>query len=750
MTVQPECIRALRACILLPVLATIVAACGGDGGSNMEAASANITVQPATITLGQSATLTWSTNGTGCTASGAWSGAQAASGTLVVTPSAVGTQTYTLVCTGGIYSQSSSQSATLAVNAPSAFTMSSLVSDGAVPATTTDANLKNPWGIVFAPGAPVWIANNVTQTATIYDGTGTTVPLIVNLPAGLNGSADATGIVFNGSTTDFVVTKGTLSAPARFIFDGEGGTILGWAPTVDGTNAIIAYDDGAGGAVYKGLAIANNGTANLLYATDFHNNKVDVFDSNFARITVAGGFTDATLPADYAPFGIQALQIQGQTRIVVTYAKRDAATDDEVVGAGLGLVNVFDTSGTLLTHLVAEGDALNAPWGVTMAPAEFGTLSNALLVGNFGDGVINAYDPVTGAFISSLQDSAGQPIATPGLWGIAFGNGARNQPTTTLYFAAGIAGEVAGLYGRIDLGATAPDIVAPTVALTAPSGTVSGTVAVTADAADDVGVAQVEFFAGTTSLGVDTTAPYSIDWNTTTAANGSVSLTAVASDAFGNSTTSAAVAVTVANAPDTTPPTVTLTAPAGTVTGTVAVTANAADNVGVTQVEFFAGATSLGTDTSAPYSVDWNTTTVADGDVTLTAVAHDGAANTTTSAPVVVTVSNAVVVTLAQLQTNIFTPRCAFCHTGAGNALPGVMNLSNAAASHAALVGVASLEVPTLQRVNPGNPDSSYLIEKLEDATPTVGERMPLGGPFLSQAEIDEIRAWISSGAPNN
>jgi uncharacterized protein (TIGR03118 family) len=750
MTVQPECIRALRACILLPLLATIVAACGGDGGSNMEAASANITVQPATITLGQSATLTWSTNGTGCTASGAWSGAQAASGTLVVTPSAVGTQTYTLVCTGGIYSQSSSQSATLTVNAPSAFTMSSLVSDGAVPAATTDANLKNPWGIVFAPDAPVWIANNVTQTATIYDGTGTTVPLIVNLPAGLNGSADATGIVFNGSNTDFVVTKGTLSAPARFIFAGEGGTVLGWAPTVDGTDAIVAYDDGAGGAVYKGLAIANNGTANLLYATDFHNNKVDVFDSNFARITVAGGFTDATLPADYAPFGIQALQIEGQTRIVVTYAKRDAATDDEVVGAGLGLVNVFDTSGTLLTHLVAEGGALNAPWGLTMAPAEFGTLSNALLVGNFGDGVINAYDPVTGALISSLQDSAGQPIATPGLWGIAFGNGARNQPTTTLYFAAGIAGEVAGLYGRIDLGATAPDIVAPTVALTAPSGTVSGTVAVTADAADNVGVAQVEFFAGTTSLGVDTTAPYSVDWNTTTTANGSVSLTAVAKDAFGNSTTSAAVAVTVANAPDTTPPTVTLTAPAGTVSGTVAVTANAADNVGVTQVEFFAGATSLGTDTSAPYSVDWNTTTVADGDVTLTAVAHDGAANTTTSAPVVVTVSNAVVVTLAQLQTNIFTPRCAFCHTGAGNALPGVMNLSNAAASHAALVGVASLEVPTLQRVNPGNPDSSYLIEKLEDATPTVGERMPLGGPFLSQAEIDEIRAWISSGAPNN
>ncbi len=750
MTVQPECIRAVRARILLPVFTLFLAACGGGGGgSNTPPASATIAVQPATITLGQSATLTWSTNGTGCTASGAWSGAQAASGTLVVTPSAVGTQTYTLVCRGGIYGESSSQSTTLTVNAASAFSMSSLVSDGAVPAATTDANLVNPWGIVFAPGAPVWIANNVTQTSTIYDGTGNQVPLIVHLPAGLNGSADATGIVYNASGTDFVVTKAPLSAPALFIFDGEGGTIFGWAPTVDGANAIIAYDDGAGGAVYKGLAIADNGTVKRLYATDFRNNKVDVFDSNFARITVAGGFTDATLPADYAPFGIQALQIQGQTRIVVSYAKRNPATADEVAGAGFGLVNVFDTSGTLVTRLVAVGGALNAPWGIAMAPAEFGTLSNALLVGNFSDGVINAYDPVTGAFIGSLKDSAGQPIATPGLWGIAFGNGARNQPATTLYFAAGIAGEVAGLYGRIDLGATAPDIVAPTVALTAPTGTVSGTVAVTADAADNVGVAQVEFFAGTTSLGVDTTAPYSVNWDTTTAANGSVSLTAVAKDAFGNSTTSAAVAVTVSNVPpppDITPPTVTLTAPAGTVSGTVAVTATAADNVAVTQVEFFAGATTLGVDTTAPYAVNWNTTTVANGNVSLTAMARDAAANTTTSDPVVVTVSN---VTLAQLQTNIFTPRCSGCHTGVGGTLPGVMNLTSTAATFTALVNVASISEPAFRRVLPGDPNNSYIIHKLE-GTQLVGSRMPPGGPFLDQATINQVRAWINAGAPNN
>ena len=735
-------------------LVTFLVACGGGysgGGSGMQPATVTIAVQPATVTLGQTATLNWNTNGSTCTASGAWTGTQSASGTQVVTPTAAGTETFTLVCSGGAYSSSTSASATLTVNAPSAFSMSALVSDGAVAAVTTDANLVNPWGIVFGPGTPVWVANNGTETSTLYDGTGNALPLIVHLPDGLNGSADPTGIVFNVSSTDFVVTQGNATGVARFIFDGEGGTIMGWSPTVDATHALIGYDDGAGGAVYKGLAIANDGTANHLYATDFHNGKVDVFDATFTKVTVAGGFTDVTLPADYKPFGIQAVQIAGQTRIVVTYAKKDPASNDEVAGAGLGLVDVFDTAGTLVTHLVAADGKLNAPWGVAMAPAGFGTLSNSLLIGNFADGVINGYDPVTGAFVGTLQDSNGQPIATPGLWGIAFGNGARNQPTTTLFFAAGIADEADGLYGRIDLGATAPDIIAPTVALTAPAaGNVSNTVAVTANAADNVGVAQVEFFFGTTSIGVDTTAPYSVDWNTVAVPNGNVSLTAVAKDAFGNSTTSAAVAVTVSNVappPDNTPPTVALTAPpAGAVSGTVAVTANAADNVGVTLVEFFAGATSIGTDATAPYSVNWNTTTVADGAVTLTAVAHDAAGNTTTSAAVTVNVSNAVVVTLAQLQTNIFTPRCSGCHTGVGGALPGVMNLTSAAATHAALVNVTSLEVPTLKRVLPGDPNNSYVIHKLE-GTQTSGAQMPFGGPFLDQATIDQVRAWIQAGA---
>ncbi len=737
------------------VLSMLLAACGGSsyggGGSSMPPATLTIAFAPSTITLGQSSTLTWTTNGSSCTASGAWTGTQSAGGTQVVTPTAVGTQTYTLTCNGGAYGNSPSQSATLTVNAPSAFSMSSLVSDGAVASVTNDANLVNPWGIVFAPGAPVWIANNATETSTLYDGTGTKIALTVNLPAGLNGSADATGIVNSTSTTDFVVTQAALSAPARFIFAGENGTILGWAPTVDLTHAVIGYDDGAGGAVYTGLAIANDGAANHLYAADFKNRKIDVFDATFTKVTVAGGFTDATLPAEYSPFGIQAVSIGGTTRIVVAYAQKDPVSSDEVPGAGLGIVDVFDTAGTLVTHLVVAGGKLNAPWGITMAPAAFGTLANALLIGNFGDGTINGYDPTTGAYVGTVADGAGAPIATPGLWGIAFGNGARNQPTGTLFFAAGIADEADGLYGRIDLGATAPDIVAPTAALTAPAaGNVTGTVTVSATAADNTGVTQVEFFAGATSIGVDTTAPYSVDWNTTTVANGVFALTAVAKDAAANTTTSAAVSVTVANVappPDVTAPTVALTAPAaGNVSGTIAVSANAADNIAVTQVEFFAGATSLGVDTTAPYSVNWNTTTVTDGAFVLTAVAKDAANNSTTSAAVNVTVSNVVVVTLAQLQTNIFTPRCSGCHTGVGGVLPGVMNLTSTANTAAALINVTSLSEPPLKRVLPGDPNNSYIIHKLE-GTQTVGARMPFGGPFLDQATIDQVRAWIQAGA---
>jgi uncharacterized protein (TIGR03118 family) len=634
---------------------------------------------------------------------------------------------------------------------PSAYSLSKLVSDGSVSAASTDPHLKNPWGLAVLPNGPMWVTNNRDHTSTIYDGTGLVQSLVVSIPAGVNGLGNVTGIVSSGSTTDFAVTNGTLTGFARFIFATETGTLSGWSPTVDGTHALVAYDDAAGGAVYKGLATANNAGANFLYAADFHNNRIVVFDRTFARVTTAGGFVDPTLPAGYAPFNIQAAQIGGSTVLVVTYAKQNVTATEEVTGAGFGLVNTFDLNGTLLRHLVAAGGALNAPWGVAVAPANFGTLSGALLVGNFGDGKINGFDATTGNFIHALGDAAGNAIVSEGLWGITFGNGGRNQPTKTLYLAAGINAENGGLYARIDLGATAPDVVAPTgVAVTAPAAaaTVNGIVSLAANATDNVGVARVVFSVRvgttTTEIATATAAPFGVSWNTGTVANGAATLTAAAFDAFGNATTSPGIAVTVNNVPDSTPPTVALTAPlAGNVSGTVAVTATAADNAGIAQVRFLAGVTVIGTATSAPYTVQWNTAAFT-GAVQLTAVALDGAGNSTTSTAVAVTVGNAP--TLASLQTAIFGPRCAGCHTGGGAGLPASMNLSSAGATAAALINVDSVEVPALKRVKPGEPGNSYVIHKVE-GTQTVGVRMPAAGAPLDQTTINMIRDWIQAGA---
>jgi hypothetical protein len=244
--------------------------------------------------------------------------------------------------------------------------------------------------------------------------------------------------------------------------------------------------------------------------------------------------------------------------IYVAYAQQQAPDNhDNANGAGLGLVDVFDPQGTLKTHLIAVGGKLNAPWGIALAPANFGTFSNDLLIGNFGDGAINAFDPSTGTFVGTISDANGQAILNPGLWGIAFGNGAQNQPTTTLYFAAGIADEADGLYGRIDLGATPPDIVAPTAAITAPANgaSVSGMMSVTASASDNVGVTSVKFLAGTTLIGTATAPPYSINWDSTQTPNGQVAISAQAMDAAGNTGSSPPVMVTVSNtAPPPMPP----------------------------------------------------------------------------------------------------------------------------------------------------------------------------------------------------
>jgi len=311
--------------------------------------------------------------------------------------------------------------------------------------SNVDPLLVNAWGIAFNPQGFVWVANNGTSTSTLYDGNGVAQTLVVALPAGTAGTAAPTGIVFN-STPGFPVTQAGLTGTSAFIFVGEAGTVSAWSPAVNMTNAIKVVDGAAQSKVYKGLAIATQAGAPQLYAADFHNGVVDVFDANFAPVVRAGAFIDNTLPAGYAPFGIQAIGNQ----IFVAYAMQDASAHDEVAGAGVGAVDVFDTAGNLVKRLISPGGKLNAPWGMTMAPANFGPFSNALLVGNFGDGKINAFDAVTGASLGTLTNPAGAAIAIDGLWGIAFGNGINAQPTSTLFYAAGPNDEKNGVYGRID------------------------------------------------------------------------------------------------------------------------------------------------------------------------------------------------------------------------------------------------------------------------------------------------------------
>jgi uncharacterized protein (TIGR03118 family) len=330
-----------------------------------------------------------------------------------------------------------------------AYQQRNLVSDGFVTAENTDPNLINGWGVAFNPFAVVWVAANGTGNSTLYDGAGKPQSLVVKIPtsSSTSGQGTPTGIVFNGAPTGFEVSKGSTSASARFIFATEDGTISGWAPTVDPTNAIRMVDNTAIGASYKGLALSAGGTGALLYAADFHNGRIDVFDKAFKPVTLGtDAFTDPNLPSEFAPFNVQA--INGD--IYVAYAKQDADRHEEVKGSGLGYVDVYDPNGKLIRRVASQG-ALNAPWGMTLAPAGFGKFSGRFLVGNFGDGMINAYDLSTGEFVGTLTSADQQPIRIEGLWGIAFGNGFANQPVNTLFFAAGPGDEEHGLYGRIDV-----------------------------------------------------------------------------------------------------------------------------------------------------------------------------------------------------------------------------------------------------------------------------------------------------------
>jgi uncharacterized protein (TIGR03118 family) len=351
-------------------------------------------------------------------------------------------------CGGGGMSTSPSPSPTTSMG--SGFVASHLVSNvntasNPYSSSNVDPHLVNAWGIAFNPQGFVWVANNGTSTSTLYDGNGVPQSLVVAIPPGNAGSAAPTGIVFNGSS-DFQVSQAGVSGASAFLFVGEAGTVSGWSPGVNMTNAIKVVDGAAQGKVYKGVAIASVAGASRLYAADFHNGVVDMFDANFAPVVTAGAFHDPALPAGYAPFGIQAIGNQ----IFVAFAKQDATAHDAVIGAGLGALDVFDTSGSLVRQLVPVGGPLNAPWAIAQAPASFGPFGNALLVGNFGDGTINAFAATTGTSLGMLTAPGGAAIAIDGLWGLAFGNGINAQPTTTLFYAAGPADETNGVYGRID------------------------------------------------------------------------------------------------------------------------------------------------------------------------------------------------------------------------------------------------------------------------------------------------------------
>ena len=328
------------------------------------------------------------------------------------------------------------------------FQQHNLVSDGGVPAAHTDPMLVNAWGVAFNPFGFVWVADADAGVSTLYDGDGNKQSLVVSIPgpAGSDEPGEPTGIVFNGSA-GFIVSQGALSGPSRFIFATENGVIAAWAPNVDLTHAISVVDRSTSRANYKGLALSAGGSGQLLYASDFFHARVDVFDSAFKPVTLpAGAFTDPNIPSGYAPFGIHA--IGGD--IYVTYAKQDPSMTDEVVGAGRGYVDVYTPRGRLIRRVATRG-ALNAPWGVALAPAGFGHFGGALLIGNFGDGRINAFEPVFGFGLGPLLDRNYHPIRIEGLWGMAFGNGLSNQPVNTLFFAAGPDDEEHGLYGRLDV-----------------------------------------------------------------------------------------------------------------------------------------------------------------------------------------------------------------------------------------------------------------------------------------------------------
>ncbi len=384
------------------------------------------------------------------------------------------------------------------------FLQTNLVSSVPGLAEFTNPRLVNPWGISASASSPLWVSDNGTGFSTVYHGDGMSARGAVTIPAPApTQTAAPTGIVFNGNGSEFQVQGDAGSGGSVFIFATEDGTISGWSPGVDSNNAILAVDNSASGAVYKGLALGSNSQGDFLYATNFRNGTVDVFDSNFQPAQLDGSFADPRLPAGYAPFGID--NINGL--LYVTYAKQDGKKHDDRAGIGRGFVDVFDTDGHLMNRLISRG-LLDSPWGLAVAPSTFGKFANDLLVGNFGNGNINAYDLTTGAFQGTLHNADHQPIVIDGLWGLTFGNG-QDSDANSLYFTAGINHEQDGLFGTIQV-TSQHDGADPGLGIGVVSVAPQSGAAVSAPA---VGQLRTEIHPGTTGTGFDLGAGVTVSGN---------------------------------------------------------------------------------------------------------------------------------------------------------------------------------------------------------------------------------------------
>ncbi len=335
------------------------------------------------------------------------------------------------------------------------FFQTNLVSDGFVPAANIDPDLINPWGVSFNATSPFWVSDNGAGVTTLYNGLGRPKTLFAGTPAAETnviiatptgqtpGTAAPTGQVFNLAPGGFKVSSGGVSGSSTFIFATEDGTISGWAPSVDKAHSILAVDNSGGGtgAVYKSLTIAANSGNPLLYAANFRAGTVEVYDQNFHLVNT---ITDPTVPAGYAPFNAQVLN----NKLYVTFALQDAAKHDDVAGPGNGFVDSFNLDGSGMQRLVSNG-VLNSPWGLDIAPAKFGQFANDLLVGNFGDGTINVFDPNTGTFLGTLDGVGGQPLVDGDLWAIVNGNNGFGSNPNDIYLTAGIVDEAHGLFASV-------------------------------------------------------------------------------------------------------------------------------------------------------------------------------------------------------------------------------------------------------------------------------------------------------------